>query len=293
LRLTPRTLFGALLVPIALVGASITARRGATRVIAVLAGGGDVPSNLLRVYIEFSAPMEPGTAYEHIHLVDDSGRVQRDAFLELREELWSPNHRRLTLLFDPGRLKRGIRANLEMGPPLEAGRTYRLVIDSAWRDARNHALSSTYTQELRVAGFDSISPNPGRWTLSSPRAGTHDSLVVRFDESLDHALAARLITVVDGVGSRLAGHSALDAADRTWTFVPVSAWPRSASLRVSPALEDLAGNNLVRRFDTSHEHGGDTLEAAVTDTAIRLIPIGFSDSGQCAPPAACTTPRRQ
>ena len=80
------------------------ANRDATHVVAIRAGGGDVPSNLLRLYVELSAPMEPGAAYEHIHLVDESDRVVRDAFLELREELWSPDHRRLTLLFDPGRL---------------------------------------------------------------------------------------------------------------------------------------------------------------------------------------------
>ena len=53
------------------------------------------------------------------------------AFLALDQELWDPVRRRITLLFDPGRVKRGVRTNLESGAPLVAGRRYRLVIDDA------------------------------------------------------------------------------------------------------------------------------------------------------------------
>src|SRR5437867_10604247 len=127
------------------------------------------------MYVEFSAPMEPGAAYQNIRLVDGEGREVKDAFLELREELWSPDQRRLTLLFDPGRVKRGIRANREMGPPLVAGHRYRLIIDSAWCDARNHPLAAAYAQPLRVAAFDSVSPDPLRWAMSSPRIGSRDT----------------------------------------------------------------------------------------------------------------------
>jgi len=245
----------------------------ATRVVAVRAGGGDVPSNLLRLYVELSAPMEPGSAYEHVHLLDSDGREIRDAFLELREELWSPDHRRLTLLFDPGRVKRGIRANVEMGLPFLAGHRYRLVIDSLWRDARNLPLRGAFTQELRVAGFDSVSPDPSRWSLSSPRSDTRDALRVEFGEPLDHALATRLITVVDSRGVPIRGTVALSDGDRLWTFVPAVDWPRSAQLRVDPALEDLAGNNLVRLFDSDRPHAGPRVEAAVADTLPRMIGI--------------------
>jgi hypothetical protein len=250
-----------------------TANRDATHVVAVHAGGGEVPSNLLRVYVELSAPMEPGAAYEHIRLTDSEGRDVKDALLELREELWTPDHRRLTLLFDPGRLKRGIRSNVEMGPPLVAGHRYHLVIDSAWRDARNSALAAPFAEELRVAGFDSISPDPSRWTMSSPRNNTRDPLRVDFGEPLDHALAMRMITIVDSHGSRIPGLLRLSHDDRTWTFVPATAWPREARLRVEPALEDLAGNNLTRLFDSDRLRAGSALEAALGDTDARIIPV--------------------
>ena len=246
----------------------------ATRVVAVRAGGGDVPSNLLRVYVELSAPMEPGDAYQHIRIVDDRGQEVRDALLELREELWSPDHRRLTLLFDPGRVKRGIRANVEMGSPLLAGHRYRLVIDSGWRDERDHPLAAPYEQELRVAGFDSTSPDPSRWTFWPPGPGTREPLRVEFGEPLDHALALRLVSVVDSSGARVAGRAVLTDDDRTWSFTPDADWARGVVLlRVDPQLEDLAGNNLSRRFDSDRVRGDRSAEAALADTAPRLLRI--------------------
>jgi hypothetical protein len=245
----------------------------ATRVVAVYAGGGDVPSNLLRMYVEFSAPMEPGRAYQNIHLFASDGHEINDAFLELREELWTPDCRRLTVLFDPGRLKRGIRSNDEMGAPLRAGQRYRLVIDPAWRDARNRPLGMAYVQELRVAGFDSVMPDPSQWSISAPRAHSRDTLRVGFGEALDHALALRMIAVVDSAGSRLPGIAALSAGDRGWTFVPAARWRLGARLRVEPGLEDLAGNNLVRPFDADRRGGGRTAEASVADTTPRLVAL--------------------
>lgn len=278
-----RSLTVAATAAIAVVGLAFAAgarvARDATHVVAIRAGGGDVPSNLLRVYIELSAPMEPGSAYEHIHLVDDVGGEVRDAFLELREELWSPDRQRLTLLFDPGRVKRGIRANLEMGLPLVAGRRYRLVVDSLWRDARDRPLARQFVQQLRVAGFDSIAPDPSLWLLSSPRANTRETLRVSFGESLDHALAMRLINVVDADGAPLDGSVALGVTDRIWTFTPARAWRHGVRLRVDPALEDLAGNNLVRRFDRDRVGASHVSDAALADTTRRFVPIVVSSRG--------------
>ena len=260
---------------VAAIALGITARPlgtpSATHVVAVRAGGGDVPENLLRVYVELSAPMEPGEAYDHVRVVDEQGQEVHGALLELREELWSPDLRRLTLLFDPGRVKRGIRANVEMGPPLVAGRRYRLMIDAGWRDARNRPLAAPFAQELRVAGFDSTSPDPSRWTLSPPTRGTREPMRADFGEPLDHALALRLVSVVDGTGVRVAGRATLSDDDRVWTFTPDANWKAEAlAIRVDPQLEDLAGNNLVRVFDSDRAHGARAAEAAVRDTNPRL-----------------------
>src|SRR5262249_11153664 len=68
-----------------------------------------LPENQLKFYLHFSAPMSQGDAYRYIRLLDATGKEVRQAFLELGEELWDPQGTRFTLLFDPGRIKQGLK----------------------------------------------------------------------------------------------------------------------------------------------------------------------------------------
>ena len=228
---------------------SVTRAR-TTRVTAVHPSVSRLPSNLLRWYIETSAPMEPGSALEHVHLVDESGREVGGAFLALDQELWDPEWRRLTLLFDPGRVKRGVRTNLESGAPLVAGRRYRLVIDDGWVDGSGAQLASGFEFPFEAVEADRQSPNPAWWRLTPPTAGTRAPLVIAFGEPLDHALASRLLTVLDAGDKPVAGSIALAEGDSVWVFTPEGPWRAGDyAVRVGGALEDLAGNNIVRVFD--------------------------------------------
>ena len=78
---------------------------------------GILPSNLLRLYIVFSAAMSRGEAAAHIHVEDNNGKVLPDELLP-GQELWDPAFRRLTMTFDPGRIKRGLTSNKTIGPPI-------------------------------------------------------------------------------------------------------------------------------------------------------------------------------
>ncbi|MEE8257232.1 MAG: hypothetical protein V3R60_05015, partial [Acidobacteriota bacterium] len=93
-----------------------------------------LPENQLKFYLHFSAPMSRGEAYRRVFLLDDEGRPVELPFLELDEELWDVEGKRLTLLFDPGRVKRDLKPNREVGPPLRQDRDYTLVIDRRWLD---------------------------------------------------------------------------------------------------------------------------------------------------------------
>ena len=209
-----------------------------------------VPSNLLRWYVETSAPMEPGTALQHVHLMDEAGREVPGAFLALDQELWDPERRRLTLLFDPGRVKRGVRTNVESGAPLVAGRRYRLVIDDGWTDGTGAPLASAFEHAFEAVEADRRSPDPDQWRLTTPAGGTRAPLQVSFGEPLDHALATRMLVVLDPDGERVSGSVALAEGDSAWTFTPKLPWlAGDYTLRVGGALEDLAGNNVVRVFD--------------------------------------------
>ncbi len=221
-----------------------------TRVTGVYPSVDRVPSNLLRWYVETSAPMEPGNALQHVHLMDKAGREVPGAFLALDQELWDPERRRLTLLFDPGRVKRGVRTNVESGAPLVAGRRYRLVIDDGWTDGTGAQLASGFEHAFESIDADRRSPEPDRWRLTIPGGGTRAPLHVSFGEPLDHALATRMLAVLDPDGERVPGSVALAEGDSAWTFTPKLPWlAGDYSLRVGGALEDLAGNNIVRVFD--------------------------------------------
>jgi hypothetical protein len=226
------------------------------------------------LYVEFSAPMEDGWAQKHVRLLDEKGTTVNGAFLQLDEELWDAAHRRLTLLFDPGRIKRGLRTNLEQGAPLVEGHQYRVEIDTGWRSAAGASLASRFEHPLTVGAFDATSPNPDRWTVSALRAGSEDPVVVRFDEPLDHALALRMLTVVDSADQPMLGVVTLAGGDTVWHFAPGSAWRASRlTLLVKTALEDPAGNSIARAFDSDRVHGGRSAEEAARLGAVRRIPI--------------------
>ena len=221
----------------------------ATVVQAVHPATREVPANLLRLYVVFSASMSIGEARDRVRLVEADGRRVDGAFLELQEELWDPTRRRLTLLFDPGRIKRGLRGHEELGAPLQVGHRYRLEIDGGWRDGRGRPLGAGFSHELVAGPDDREAPHPSAWRLDPP-GGAAASLVVRFPEPLDRALLASRLAVEDAAGRRVAGTIDVDEGDRRWRFTPAEAWrPGSYRLRVAPDLEDVAGNSLRRLFD--------------------------------------------
>jgi hypothetical protein len=225
------------------------ARRTA-QVIAVYPSGGTLPENLLRFYIHFSAPMSRGEAYSRIHLLDARGNVVDSAFLELAEELWSPDGMRFTLLFQPGRIKRGLRPRAEAGPILQVGHSYCLVIDRDWRDETGGTLQAAFRKSFQVGPADATSPDPRTWSIRPPRANSRDPLTVSFREPLDRALAERLVAVRDAAGRLVAGLLSLAAEETLWSLTPEHLWqPGDYRLEVGSELEDLAGNSVERPFE--------------------------------------------
>jgi hypothetical protein len=226
------------------------APRPSTEVTQVYPTATTVPENLLRFYLYFSAPMSRGEAFRHLRLLDATGRAVDLPFLELDQELWSGDGKRLTLLFDPGRVKRGLKPREEAGPILEAGKSYALVVDGDWPDARGAPLKAGFRRHFRVARPDDTSPDPKDWKLDSPPPRTREPLVVRFPEPLDRALLDRLITVHGATHENVAGTVSTGARETVWQFTPAHPWREGQHfLEIGTELEDLAGNSISRPFE--------------------------------------------
>ena len=222
-----------------------TARQPSTRVQHVYPTSDILPDNQLKFYLSFSAPMSRGEAWQRIRLLDQNGAPVELPFLEVDQELWDRDYRRLTVLFDPGRIKRGLLPLQEEGPAIEDGKRYTLVIDRAWLDANGTPLQQEYRKSFRVGPADRTPPDPAQWRVTAPRAGSSDPLVLDFPKPLDWALAQRLIDV-PGV----AGTVAIERGETQWRFTPQDTWKAGEyQLVIDTNIEDLAGNRIGKPFD--------------------------------------------
>jgi hypothetical protein len=231
-----------------------------------------LPENLLKMYIYFSAPMMPGEAYEHISLTKEDGTKVEKTFLVVDQELWDSGRKRLTLLFDPGRIKRDLKSNIDLGMPLQQGEKYHLVIDSTWRDVHGNALEKTVTKTFSVTWAERTKVSPRHWKVVPPIAGSLGDVVISFDRPMDHALALKHIAIRNPSGF-VSGHvETVD--DFIWKFTPEHPWLEGEYvIEISPLLEDVAGNNLNNVFDLdlSKERRVNSVEPVVLPLTITLL----------------------
>ncbi len=214
-----------------------------------------LPENQLKFYLHFTSPMSRGEAYRRVHLLDADGKEVDRAFLELGEELWDPDGKRFTLFIDPGRIKRGLKPREDLGPVLEQGKTYTLVIDREWKDANGEPLKEAFRKTFRAAAADEAPPDPKTWRLESPAAGGKAPLVVTFPKPMDHALLLDMLGVVDAGGRKIAGDVAATDGETRWRFTPRQPWAAGTyRLTADARLEDLAGNTIGRPFEVDETH---------------------------------------
>lgn len=239
-----------------------------TEVVAIYPSSDIVPENLLKFYVHFSSPMSRGDVYDHITLRHSSGKLVELPFLEIGEELWDRDMTRLTLLFDPGRIKRGVRPLGEVGSSLEAGETYSLTIGHELRDAHGNTLTAEFTKAFRVGPAERNPIDVAKWKISAPASGSREPLRIDFPKPLDRALAVRFIVVANEAGEPVNGQSTLSNEEKTWSFKPDTPWMSTTYvLLVQPILEDLAGNNIGKSFDVDLFEG---IQKRVTADPVRI-----------------------
>ncbi len=121
-----------------------------TEVSRIFPSGGDLPENLLRFYVCFTSPMQRGRAQDAIVPLGPGGEPAADVFYRAPIELWDQSMRVLTILLDPGRLKRGVGPNRALGPPLGLGLVYTLVVGAGMTDLSGQQLDQPVYKHFRV-----------------------------------------------------------------------------------------------------------------------------------------------
>jgi len=218
-----------------------------------------IPENILRFYVYFSEPIKDGSTIKSIHIFNednvevnlyDADSSATGIFLETLEELWSPDYQRITLILDPGRVKTGLDANLELGRSFESGKKYTMEIDTEIEALSGEKLVKKFRKEFEVISEDRIPPNDDNWKIVIPKENTFDPLRIEFNDILDHAQMISFIRVYDSSNSSLEGEVKFKNNESIWEFYSNSKWEKgNYSIKVDVRLEDLAGNNIQGKFD--------------------------------------------
>src|SRR6185503_11070955 len=145
--------------------------------------------------------------------------------------------------------KRGVAPGERLGPPLRAGRDYRLVVDGDITDVAGTAMGQAYERRFHAVDADRVSPQLADARVAAPSRPS-DALVVTLPEPLDHALLQRWVWVEDDGGRALTGRVEISTGETRWTFHPEQPWtPGRYAVRLRARLEDRAGNRFDRLFD--------------------------------------------
>jgi hypothetical protein len=223
-----------------------------------------LPENLLKMYFEFSEPMVEGSSLQHLTLIRNDGDTMRGTFLDLQPELWNSDGTLLTLWLDPGRIKRDLIPNKELGNPLKQGERYTLHVNKTWQSKNGVQLTKNYSKTFVAIHRDEKSPDPMTWKVLVPPSNNRQSLEIQFPQPLDYSLLRECVTILNSHGDVVAGEMVIGDEERVLRFVPDEPWTKGKfALRIESRLEDLAGNNLNRPFDRDVEKEKATQEQPV------------------------------
>ncbi|MEB2774213.1 Ig-like domain-containing protein [Algoriphagus sp. D3-2-R+10] len=214
-----------------------------------------VPENLLKLFLKFSKPMREGESLSYLTLIKGTSDTLSGVFLDLQPELWNEDQTLLTVWLDPGRIKRDLIPNLEMGAPLTNSEKYKLIVSSEWKGLNGGILDQTYTKDFFVTVRDSISPDPSDWILDIPIPGSKSALHINFNQSLDYSLLGDVFKIKYLESEKISGIWQIGIEEKSIAFTPTNEWQKgNYTLEIESRLEDLAGNNLSRLFETDLEN---------------------------------------
>jgi hypothetical protein len=178
-----------------------------------------------------------------------------DVFLPMKPELWNESRTRLTLLLDPGRIKRGLVPNMEVGYPLNEGVPVVVTVDKDFQDSAGRNLVDGIRKEFNVSDTLRVKLDHVLWEYNIPSIDSFDPISINFDRPLDRGLLENSLKIVDDRGRYVEGELFVDIGEQSWHLKPKYKWMTSDyRLIINPLLEDLAGNSLIRVFDRDIEN---------------------------------------
>jgi hypothetical protein len=229
-----------------------------------------LPENLLRFYVCFSNSMQRGRVEAEISLLGPDGELAPDVLYRAPVELWDRSMQYLTILLDPGRLKRGVGPNRELGPPLKPGQVYTLAVGVGMTDLSGTRLPETVYKRFRVTDAVRQPIAVGQWEIVPPVTNSRQPVELMFPRPLDWALLSHTITIASTSEQSIDGRTVIDQCERRWSFTPTSPWAAgSYHVRVASSLEDVCGNSVIAAFDRPLRSGRDL----AYEVASRSIPF--------------------
>jgi hypothetical protein len=227
-----------------------------------------LPANTLRFYIHFPKSGEAHFDRDHLWILDAEGREVPDPFLVLSQELWSVDGRRLTVLMEPGRIKRGMGADPSHEPAFVVGRTYSLVLE---------ALGQTVRHAFRVDDPILKPIDESFWHVDPPTAGSLDPIILHFDRVMDAESCQDEIGVMTATGQPVRTRISVELDGTSARIFPSQLWGEAEHVLVaSERLEDVCGNRLGEALDHDRGTGGRPRSGTIrfTPRHVTLTPLG-------------------
>ncbi len=217
---------------------------------AVYPSGRWVPTNILKWYIKFSRPINETNLYDHIQFTRSPGDTITKAILPLENALVNDHGTLLTLWIEPGRQKRDLIPNKQLGPVFENGKFYGLAILKDLKDNNGVPMQQDFTHIFQTVPPDRKKLDLNSWEVLPPE-NDRDDLVILFHESMDYGSTMNGLTIINAEKKEITGDWQLIDNESISLFTPKNPWSKgNYKVLLDATIEDLAGNNLNKLFDS-------------------------------------------
>jgi hypothetical protein len=112
-------------------------------------------------------------------------------------------------------------------------------------------MQQDFIHSFQVTTADRVKPDINSWKIQFPKVNSRSSLMISCYESLDYGSTLNSVTIITAKGEKIDGNWQFTDHESTLFFTPLHPWEKgNYKILFDTSLEDLAGNNLDRLFDS-------------------------------------------